>query len=387
MCTRSYTSATLTARCPMAIKLRQLTLALLLAPLAACAKPSRAQLEFSLGTVCAVNLYESGSSQMYSRIFSRVREIDRTMTAHEGEFQEMIGGGGSYDSDSPAAAAYQGATGALVSGVAAINRQAGIGPARVRPDLIEVLEKALRYAELSGGAFDPTVGPLVKLWGIGTDSQRIPGGDEIAEALALVDWRDLVIDREAGTAFLRREGMALDLGAIAKGYAADEAARIAREGGARRAVFDFGGNIAVLGWRGRKRGEMLPWRIGIQNPLGERGAYIGVLPVHDTSVVTSGVYERYFEDGGRRYHHILSTADGWPVENGLMSVTIVTESSIDADALSTAVFAMGFERGKALIDSIANAGAIFIFDDHSVRITDNLAGVFRQADDEFAVWR
>jgi len=375
-----------TAPCLMDTKIRLLALALLL-PLASCAKPPPPQIEFVLGTVCAVNLYEGGSSQLYSRIFSRVREIDRTMTAFEGEFEELIGEGGIYDPDSPTAAAYQSAAGALVSGVVAINRQAGIAPVKVRADLIEVLEKALHYAELSGGAFDPTIGPLVKLWGIGTDSQRVPGDAEIAEALALVGWRELVIDRQAGTAFLRREGMALDLGAIAKGYAAEEAVRIAREGGVGRAVLDFGGNIVVMGWRGKKGREPLPWRIGIQNPLSERGAYIGILPVHDSSVVTSGVYERYFEDGGKRYHHILSTASGYPVHNGLMSVSIVTENSADADALSTAVFALGFERGKALVDSIPGAGAIFIFDDHSIGITDSLVGVFRQADGGYSAWQ
>jgi thiamine biosynthesis lipoprotein len=367
----------------MGIKLKFLILVLLL-PLAACAKrPPPPQIEYVLGTICAVNLYEDGNSQLYSRIFSRIREIDRTMTAFEGEFQEIDGG--IFDPDSPEAEAYHATTGALVSGLVAINRQAGIEPVSVRADLLGVLEKALYYAELSGGAFDPTIGPLVKLWGIGTGSQRVPSGDEIAVALALVGWRDLAIDRDAGTAFLRREGMALDLGAIAKGYAADEALRIAREGGARRAVLDFGGNIAVLGWRDGKGAEPLPWRIGIQNPLGERGAYIGILPVHDASVVTSGVYERFFEAGGTHYHHILSTANGYPVDNGLLSVSIVMDNSVDADGLSTAVFALGFERGKALIDSIPGAGAIFIFSDHSVQITDSLAGIFRQADDDFAV--
>ena len=362
----------------MDIKPKPFALVLLPFLLAACGKPPPLQREFVLDTVCMVNLYESGSSRLYSRIFSRIREIDRTMTAFEGEFQDMMGGRGNFEPDSKAAAAYRNAAETLASGVVAINRLAGIEPVRVRSDLLEVLGKALHFAELSGGAFDPTVGPLVKLWSIGTDSQRIPDDDEIAAALALVDWRDLVIDREAGTAFLRREGMALDLGAIAKGYAADEAVRIARDGGVQRAVFDLGGNIAVLGWRGKNRGEMLPWRVGIQDPLTGRGeSTIGVLQIHDTSVVTSGVYERYFEANGKRYHHLLSTENGCPVENGLLSVTIVTGSSTDADALSTAVFTMGFERGKALIDSIDDAEAIFIFDDSSVQITEGLEGIFQ----------
>ena len=352
--------------------------------LAGCDKAAAPQIEFALGTVCRVNLYEGGTGQLYSRIFARIREIDRSMTVYPGEFEELISGGEIVEPDSSAAAAFRAAAHALTSGVVAINEQAGIEPVKVRADLLEVLEKALRYAALSDGAFDPTVGPLVRLWGIGTDSERIPGDEEIARALELVNWRDVIIDREAGTAFLRREGMALDLGAIAKGYAGDEAARIAREAKVKRAVFDLGGNIVTLGWREERTGkEARPWRIGIQNPLGGRGTYIGVVTVHDTSVVTSGVYERYFEAGEKRYHHLLSTANGYPVENGLLSVTIVTASSTDADALSTTVFTLGYERGKALIGSLPGVEAIFIFNDQSVRITGGLAGIFTLTDDEF----
>jgi len=331
-------------------------------------------MEFALGTVCRINLYKEGTTQLYSRIFTRIREVDRTMTVYPGEFQYLTESGEMFRT----------AVDTLASGVVTINEQAGITPVKVRTDLIELLEKALHYAALSYGAFDPTVGPLVQLWGIGTDNPRIPGDEEIARALELVNWQDLVIDRDAGTAFLRREGMALDLGAIAKGYAGDEAVRIAREAGVKRAVIDLGGNIVTLGSREQQKGKVsLPWRIGIQNPTSGRGAYIGVVTVHDASVVTSGVYERYFEAEGKRYHHLLSTTDGYPVANGLLSVTIVTASSTDADALSTAVFTLGFKQGKALIDSIPSAEAIFVFDDHSVISTDGLAGIFTLTDNEF----
>jgi thiamine biosynthesis lipoprotein len=372
----------LTAPCPTAIK--QLPLIIVLILWAGCDKAAAPQIEFVLGTVCRVNLYEGGTRQLYSRIFARIREVDRTMTVYPGEFQNLLSGGEIADPDSKTAAMYQAATEALTSGVVAINERAGIEPVKVRADLLDVLERALHYAALSDGAFDPTVGPLVQLWGIGTDRERIPGDAEIARALELVNWRDVVIDRGAGTAFLRRPGMALDLGAIAKGYAGDEAARIAREANVKRAVFDLGGNIVTLGWREQKRkASPQPWRIGIQNPMGERNAYIGVVTVHDASVVTSGVYERYFESEGKRYHHILSTANGRPVENGLLSATIITASSTDADALSTAVFTLGFERGKALIDSIPEAEAIFVFSNRSVRSTGGLAGIFTLTDTEF----
>jgi thiamine biosynthesis lipoprotein len=306
------------------------------------------------------------------------------MSFYAGEYRNMLDGEIT-DPDGRTAAVIQSAVEALTSGVFAVNGQAGVAPVTVREDLLGVLEKALHYAELSGGAFDPTVGPLVRLWDIGPESGRVPSEDEIADALALVNWRHLEIDREAGTVFLRYEGMAIDLGAIAKGYAVDEAVRIAKEAKVKRAVIDFGGDIAVLGWRGKKGKEQQPWRIGIQNPLNERGAYIGILHIHNTNVVTSGVYERFFELDGKRYHHILSTTDGYPADNGLLSVTVMSDHAADADALSTAVFALGFEKGKALIDSIPHTEAIFVFDNKSVKITNGLKEFFTLTDDEFVV--
>jgi thiamine biosynthesis lipoprotein len=305
--------------------------------------PSPARTEFALGTVCGVNLYERGSRRSYAAVFSRIREIEGIMSANLADTE-----------------------------LDRINRNAGRSPAAVSGELLDVLEQAKAYAEMSGGAFDPTVGPLVKLWGIGGDGPRLPGEEEIAGALALVDYRDLVIDREAGTAFLRRPGQALDLGAIAKGYAADQAVRAAKETGARRAIIDLGGN--VFAWGERRKGEA--WRIGVQDPRKERGASLGILRVKNKSIVTSGVYERYFEEGGRRYHHILSTKDGYPVENGLLAVTVVADFSIEADALSTAVFALGYEKGRALIEARPGTEAIFVFDDSRVILSSGMREFF-----------
>jgi thiamine biosynthesis lipoprotein len=245
-----------------------------------------------------------------------------------------------------------------------INANAGIGPVAVHADVFEVLELAVRYAGLSGGAFDPTVGPLVSLWNIGGEEPRLPPQEEIEALLPLINWRDLELDREGSTVFLKKPGMALDLGAIAKGYAADEAAKLLRKNRIKRAIIDLGGNILVYG----EKRDKSPWRVGIQNPLDGRGAYIGIVEIRDQTVVTSGVYERCFEAAGVRYHHILSPAGGYPVRNGLLSVSIVTRRSVDADALSTAVFVLGYERGKALVESLEGTGAVFIFEDRSIRI-------------------
>jgi thiamine biosynthesis lipoprotein len=308
-------------------------------------------MELVMGTLCSVDLFEEGTRAEYRAIFARFHEIQGLMSA-----SGVSGTGGSQ----------------AETDLDRINAEAGIRPVAVPGDLLDVLEEARRYAELSEGAFDPTIGPLVRLWGIGGENPRIPAEAEIREALALVDWRDLVIDRAAGTAFLRRRGQALDLGAIAKGYAADQAAAIVQRRPSRRAIIDLGGNIFALGER--PPGES--WRIGIQDPLEERGNYLGILRVKNKSVVTSGVYERYFEEEGLRYHHILSTADGYPVRNGLLSVTIVTDRSIDADALSTAVFALGLERGRALVESRPATEAVFVTAGREVVLSSGAAELF-----------
>ena len=318
--------------------------------------------EYLMGTICTINLFEQGKPALYAGVFGRLRELEDILSANrEGTDLDMV------------------------------NKNAGLAPVKVRPELIYVLGKALEYAEKSGGSFDPSVGPLVKLWGIGTDKAHVPGEEEIREALGLINYRDVEINREAGTVFLKRPGMAVDLGAIAKGYAADEVVKLLAQEGVERAIIDLGGNIYAMGEKKTEKtfGDVIKglvpggagkeavndksfWRIGVQDPRETRGTYIGILKVKNRTIVTSGGYERFFDEGGKRYHHILSTENGFPIENGLLSVTIVADNSIDADALSTSAFTLGWERGRDLIASIPGAEGIFVFDDLSVRIMPGL---------------
>ena len=300
------------------------------------AEPSRT--EFIMDTVCSVTLYDQAKAGVYRDIFSRLREIENRMSSHLP------------DSD-----------------IVRINNAAGIAPVQVHDDVFTVLEKAVHYAEISGGAFNPAVGPLVSLWGINGDNPRVPSQEEIDTILPLINWRDIELNRENNSVFLRKPGMALDLGAIAKGYAADEAEAIIRNARLKRAIIDLGGNIMI---HGVKR-DNSSWRIGIQDPFHDRGNYFGIVSGAAQTVVTSGVYERYFEAGGVRYHHIFSPSNGYPVHNGLLAVTIIAGVSIDADALSTAVFVLGYEQGRALIESLEGIEALFVFEDKSVRKTRN----------------
>ncbi len=317
-----------------------------------CRKAPESQTEFVLGTICSVNLFEQGTSEVYQAIFARLREIEDHMSANRA------------DTD-----------------VDRINRNAGVAPVQVHDDVIQVLQKARYYAELTGGAFDPTVGPLVSLWGIGFEHPRVPEENEVQEALSLINWRDIVIDAGAKTVFLPRQGMKIDLGAIAKGYAADEVSRIIREANINKAIIDLGGNVIVIGSKGRG----IPWRVGIQNISGIRGEYLGIMNVTNKTLVTSGVYERYFEQNGRRYHHILSTENGYPVDNNLLAVTIITDNSIDADALSTSLFALGYEKGYELAASLPGVEAVFVFNNGILRGTPGVFENFELANRQFNV--
>ena len=315
-----------------------------------CKKPLPARSELVMGTLCTVNCYNQGTDELYREIFARLREIEQLMSASLP--------GNELDT---------------------LNQLAGVRPLALHQDLLEVLGKALEYAELSDGAFDPTVGPLVKLWGIGSDAAKIPQEEEIHQALDLVDYSNLELDFNAGTGFLKKAGMMVDLGAIAKGYAADEVVKILEKAQITGAIVDLGGNVFAYGV---KEGAM-PWRIGVQNPLESRGSYLGVLELVNKTIVTSGVYERFFEADGRRYHHILSTRDGYPVNNALISVTIIADRSIDGDGLSTSIFAMGYEAGCALVESLSNVYAIFVFDNQEVRLSSGAEEFFTLTNTDF----
>jgi len=321
--------------------------------LAGCSRSGmEEQSEYVMGTLCRLNLFEYGTPALYRRLFGRLAELEMILSANRDD-----------------------------SELAKVNKNAGLEPVAVSPELYTVLDRALYFAKATEGAFDPTVGPLVKLWGIGAENPRIPSDEEISSALDLVNYGDLELSAAngdgiapaAGRAFLKRQGMVLDLGAIAKGYAADELVRILQEEKVPRAIIDLGGNIYV--WGKKPKG---PWYIGVQDPLSARGAYAGILELPDSnSVVSSGVYERFFMGpDGRRYHHILELKEGrqgkrgYPAGGGLLSTTIIALSSMDADALSTSCFVLDYEKGLALA---AENGAEVIYIEE--KVINNAIGI------------
>ncbi len=299
----------------------------------------RSQSFLMLGTVCRITIYDKPSDAAFKAAFERIKEIEEHMSIHMDE-----------------------------SEISRVNRSAGRAAVPVSEDTFLVVQKALEIARLSGGAFDPTVGPLVEAWGIGGESPRRPSDEEIAHLLTLVGYDRVIIDEEEQTIFLSDTGMVLDLGAIAKGYAADEAARVLTEHGVGSAIVNLGGNVLTVGLK--VDGSL--WRIGIQDPEQERGGYALIAELDGTSLVTSGPYERFFTLEGEIYHHILDTTTGYPVVNEIISASIITESSFLADALSTTLYALGVEEGMALMESLEGVEAILLTADHRLLTTSGV---------------
>lgn len=262
-----------------------------------------------------------------------------------------------------------------------LNAHAGQGPYKVSADTFDVISRAIDYAQRTDGAFDPTVGPLVNSWLIGTEDAHVPSQSEIDEDLKLVGYDLVKLDKDNLTVTLEKPGMVIDLGGIAKGYAADVIAGYVRDKGYVGAIVDLGGNIFAVGEK--PSGDA--WTIGVQDPDETRGNPIGKMSVKDKTIVTSGVYERYFVANGKHYHHILDTKTGYPVENNLNSVTIVTDISSDADGLSTAIFSLGIEKGMAFIESKTDAEAIFITKDKKVYMSSGISKIFELTNDSYTV--
>jgi len=238
------------------------------------------------------------------------------------------------------------------------------GPVEVAPETVEMLSDALEISKASGGAFDVTVEPETKLWDFSGDSKKLPDADALKEAATHVDYQKLQIN---GTTVTLPDDMGLDLGGIAKGYIADKLVVFLRDRGVTSALINLGGNVLTLG---RRATDDAPWVVGIQDPKAETGTNKLTIKAENLSVVTSGNYERFFILDGVRYHHLLNPKKGWPVNEGLDSVTILSKSSATGDALSTACYVLGQEKGLELIKQFSGIDAIFIASDGTVTMTD-----------------
>ena len=253
------------------------------------------------------------------------------------------------------------------SDVLRLNAAAGEGSVTLSPEVIEVLGLARHYSELSQGKFDVTFGPLSGLWRFDHDQDEvIPDVAAIAAKVSLIGWEDLIVDRAAGTAHLRRKGMSVHLGGIGKGYAVDHAAALLRSHGFENFLIQSGGDMYVGG-----HPEGRTWRLGIQDPRGPEDTPFAVVELTNATFSTSGDYERFFIKGGRRYHHILDPDTGQPAMAS-RSVTIVTSRAVDADALSTAIFILGPQAGMALIEQLPDVEGVIVGARNEVLVSSGL---------------
>ena len=295
-------------------------------------RPSE-QTAFLMDTQARIVIYDGGNQEAAMEgAFSLLRKLDGMMNVHNPESELSL-----------------------------LNQE---GERMVSPELFSVIERGLYFSQLSGGVFDITIRPLTELWDF--KQQTVPEDALIKEAMRKVDYRNVTL-RTDHTVVLHN-GTQLDLGGIAKGYAADQVCGYLREQGIQNALVDIGGNIKALGSGSKGDG----YRIGLQNPDSQRGSYFATLSVKDASVVSSGVYERNFEKDGQRYHHIIDTRTGRPLQNGIIASTVVTESSMDADALSTIVMLLGEQEGIQLAESIPGVECILVREDKNLFVTQEL---------------
>ncbi|MEN6326188.1 MAG: FAD:protein FMN transferase [Syntrophomonas sp.] len=318
--------------------------------LAACNKSSLQPVkseDFALGTIIDQEVYGANAQKASDEVSAMIKELDALWTINSpgGDINKL-------------------------------NNNAGQGYVELKPETISILKEARKISDLSGGAaFDITVAPLVKVWGIGTEDSQVPADDLIKKLVALVNYKDVRVDETNNSASLSRKGQMIDLGGIAKGYIGDMAIEIYKKHGITSAFANLGGNVVALG----KKPDGTLWKIGIQNPRGQNGETIGVVEVADKAVITSGDYQRYFIKDGKRYCHIIDPRTGYPINSGLISVTIIASSSADADGLAKAIV-LGLDKGMELVKNYGQAEAIFITNDKKIYVTPGLKAKFRLED-------
>ena len=281
-------------------------------------------------TVIQIDIYDSNNTKLLDRCFEHCETFEQTISRTI-ETSEI----------------YQ------------INHAKG-APVEVSDVTLELLQKGIEYGDLTNGKFDITIAPLMELWDFKNNTGDVPEDKDIQKALSHVNYKNIIIEGTRVT--LTDPYAAIDLGGIAKGYMADFLKEYLVSEGVKSALINLGGNILTIG----SKPNGTPFNLGIQKPFDEQGTTITSVKTIDTSVVSSGVYERYFEADNKLYHHILDTTTGYPCDNELLGVTILSEDSVDGDVLSTSCFVLGLDDGVKLIKSLDGVEAIFITEDNKL---------------------
>ena len=310
-----------------------------------------------MDTVVTLSAYGANSKEAVEESFKRLNEIN-----------EMA------------------STNISTSDIYKINSSSGIEYVKVRPEILKMIETSIEYSKLSDGAFDITIGPIINLWGIGTDNEKIPSEEEIKSKLQLVGYDKISINENDSSVRLEKQGMSIDLGGITKGFAVDEVLKIYKKYNIENGLINLGSSsIYALG----KNKDNNDWSVGIKNPRSEEAnEYMGVIKLSDESLSTSGDYERYFIKDNKRYHHIIDPKTGYPVDNSVISDTIVVNddtqnSGMQADILTTTVYTLGSEKGLKLINSLPGVSCEITTADYKVFTSEGFKGRITDLNKEF----
>lgn len=295
---------------------------------------------FLLGSPLIIKVFDGGNKTILKQVFDEIEKIEKSMTTSKKDYEisEII----------------------MINNASKNLDRQNIGRYNISNQIAEVLKKSLYIAKTTNGAFDPTIEPLVALWGWGSGQEKKPLIKEINETLPLVDWKQIIIQTRSQDSTKKELIMggkqSIDVGGIAKGYAADQARQMLIENGVKSVIIDFGGNIITVGHKAKN----MPWKIGIQEPFSNLGNVVMIIETEETAVVTSGIYERFFEENGKKYSHLINPKTGMAVDNGIVSLTILCKESVLADGFSTGAFILGLEKGMEIVEQTAEIEAIYI---------------------------
>lgn len=328
-------------------KFKALIFVFLIIFISGCGKKEYSKVEFLMDTVVEIKIYHKRKAEAEKAIDSSMKEMRRV----EQKMSRFLPG----------------------SEVSRINKEALLekrkgsllaeGWISVSDELFSLLEESVRLSDLTKGCFDVTIHPLWKIWKFEGENLEVPGKGEIEKVLKLVNYNNMILKN--GKISFAKNGMGIDLGGIAKGYAVDAAIKALKERNVESAMVNAGGDIYVLG---RKQGK--PWRIGIRHPRRE-GEILGTIEVEDRAIVTSGDYERFFFSGGKKYHHIINPKTGYPADE-CQSVTIVAKEATFADGLATGIFVLGPKEGMALIESLEEVEGVIVNKEGDVSVSSGL---------------
>ncbi len=295
-----------------------------------CSQKAEEKTIFAMDTVMTLKAYGKNAAAALDEAQREIYRLDRIFDRREGE----------------------------------VNQLDFMSEAEVEDDVAQVIKKALEISQETDGAFDITVAPIMDAWGFYNKEYRVPDKSQIEALLEFCGYENIEIN---GNTLHSKNGATVDLGGIAKGYTSSRVSEIFSKHGIKSGIISLGGNVETFG----KRPDNREWTVAISDPENP-AEYIGTVSSQNNAVITSGDYQRFFEADGQKYHHILNPKDGYPVENGLRSVTVISSDSARADALSTALFVMGMEKGVEHWKKCNDFGAIFVSADGKISVTENI---------------